>query len=174
MVKLNQDAMSINSDQANEIFTIASRKSKPEESNPGSSTNISIDAGDNAIEAPFIFKKGDYYYLFASIDYCCRGEKSTYKMIVGRSKDLSGPYLGKEGKQMKNGGGSILLQGNKNWYGVGHNSVYNFMNEDYLIFHAYDAHWEGKPVLRILKLNWDENLWPIPDLDSELNCKEVN
>ena len=44
------------------------------------------DPGDAALEAPFIFKKDSTYYLFVSWDYCCRGEKSTYKVVVGRSK----------------------------------------------------------------------------------------
>ncbi len=52
-----------------------------------------VNAGPNAIEAPFIFKKDKYYYLFASIDYCCKGVNSTYKMIVGRAKEVLGPYL---------------------------------------------------------------------------------
>lgn len=50
-------------------------------------------AQDGAIEALFIFKKFDYFYLFASYDYCCRAEKSTYKMCVGRSKALTGSYI---------------------------------------------------------------------------------
>ena len=52
------------------------------------STANSADAGNNAIEAPFIFRKGKYFYLFASIDYCCKGPLSTYKMIIGRSNVL--------------------------------------------------------------------------------------
>ena len=47
-------------------------------------------AGRNAIEAPFIFRHGDYYYLFVSWDYCCRGEKSSYRVAVGRSRGLCG------------------------------------------------------------------------------------
>jgi len=37
------------------------------------------------------------------------------------------------------GGGTIVLQGDKNWYGVGHNAVCTFDGKDYLIFHGYDA-----------------------------------
>ncbi len=36
----------------------------------------------------------DYYYLFLSFDYCCRGKESTYRIVVGRSKDIRGPYVG--------------------------------------------------------------------------------
>ncbi|MBQ7213064.1 MAG: family 43 glycosylhydrolase, partial [Bacteroidales bacterium] len=61
---------------------------KPDRPNPTSQY-----AGTNAIEAPFIFKHGDYYYLFVSWDYCCRGAESDYRVAVGRSKTVNGPYL---------------------------------------------------------------------------------
>lgn len=116
-------------------------------------------AGDAAIEAPFIFKKNHYYYLCVSFDYCCRGEKSTYKIMIGRSEKIQGPYLDRDGVAMTLGGGSVLLEGDKDWNGVGHNAVATFNNIDYLIFHGYDAHDKGKPKLRIEKLGWMDN-WP--------------
>jgi arabinan endo-1,5-alpha-L-arabinosidase len=114
-----------------------------------------------AIEAPFIFRKGEYHYLFVSWDYCCRREKSTYKMAVGRSKDIRGPYLDKQGRDLAKGGGTLLLQGDERWAGVGHNSVYTFDGKDYLVFHAYDLEDEGKSKLRILELQWDAEGWPV-------------
>jgi arabinan endo-1,5-alpha-L-arabinosidase len=114
-----------------------------------------------AIEAPFIFRKDDYYYLFVSWDYCCRGAKSTYKMAFGRSKNIRGPYLDKERRDLASGGGSILLQGNERWAGVGHNSAYTFDGKDYLVFHAYDVNDGGKSKLKILELHWDDQGWPI-------------
>ena len=36
------------------------------------------------IEAPFVFRMGEFYYLFASSGTCCRGAASTYKIVVGR------------------------------------------------------------------------------------------
>lgn len=142
------------------IPTIASRKSRSSDANPPAVDNNPKDAGGNAIEAPFIFKKGRYYYLFASIDYCCKGENSTYKMIVGRSKAVRGPYVDKEGKALSQGGGLILLQGDKEWHGVGHNSVYTFDDRDYLIYHGYDAADKGRSKLNIQELTWDKKRWP--------------
>lgn len=162
LVKLKADAKSVAEDLS-QIPTIASRKKSPDEPNPPSVDDNPIDAGGNAIEAPFIFKKGDYYYLFASIDYCCKGVRSTYKMIVGRAKSIPGPYVDKEGNSLATGGGSILLQGDQNWYGVGHNSTYTFNDKDYLVFHGYDAHDEGKPKLIIKTLAWDKDGWPFVD-----------
>lgn len=119
-------------------------------------------AGDAAIEAPFIYKKNDYYYLFVSWDYCCRGEQSTYKMIVGRSRQAEGPYTDKDGLPMTAGGGTLVLAGNEHWHGVGHNAVIRIGPKDYLVFHGYDATDNGKPKLRIEPLLW-ENGWPTPE-----------
>ncbi len=62
---------------------------------------------------------------------------------------------------MTSGGGTILLQGDENWFGVGHNSTYTFNGIDYIIFHGYDASDEGKPKLIIKKLDWDNEGWPV-------------
>ncbi|MFA5326671.1 MAG: arabinan endo-1,5-alpha-L-arabinosidase [Prolixibacteraceae bacterium] len=164
MVKLSPDAMSVAEDISN-IPTIASRKTDSNDPNPPSVDNNPVDAGGNAIEAPFIFKKGKYFYLFTSIDYCCKGVNSTYKMIVGRSKNLTGSYIDRSGKPMATGGGTILLKGDENWHGVGHNAVVSFDGTDYLVYHGYDAHDSGKPKLNIRKLKWNENGWPVPAND---------
>jgi arabinan endo-1,5-alpha-L-arabinosidase len=158
LVQLNKDRRTIIGDSI-QLQTIASRKKEPGAANPPAVDDNPADAGGNAIEAPFVFKKGKYYYLFASIDYCCKGPKSTYKMVVGRSKSLKGPYLDKEGVSMAKGGGSIVLQGDSKWYGVGHNSAYTFDKTDYLIFHGYDAAENGVPKLRVEKMAW-KNGWP--------------
>lgn len=121
--------------------------------------------GDGAVEAPFIFKKDDWYYLFVSFDYCCRGVNSTYKMVVGKSKDVTGPYLDRDGKSMFEGGGTLVLEGNENWHGVGHNSAYTFDGTDYLIFHGYDANDNGRSKLLIREMDWDNEGWPIVTLE---------
>ena len=119
-------------------------------------------AGDAPIEAPFIFKKNGFYYLFVSWDYCCRGKDSTYKVVVGRSKTITGPYVDKEGKSMAEGGGSIVIEGNADYAGVGHNSTYTFNDKDYLVFHAYDVKDGGQSKLKIKEIKWENN-WPIVD-----------
>ncbi|GLU43918.1 arabinan endo-1,5-alpha-L-arabinosidase [Allomuricauda sp. NBRC 101325] len=118
------------------------------------------DPGNAALEGPFIFKKDDYYYQFLSWDFCCRGEDSTYKLMVGRSKSVMGPYLDKDGKRLDEGGGSMVIEGNKNWYGVGHNSVFTFDGKDYNFMHGYDASDNGLPKLIVKEVNW-EGGWPV-------------
>ena len=80
--------------------------------------------------------------------------------MVGRSEKIQGPYIDRDGVAMNLGGGSLLLEGDKNWHGVGHNAVATFDGTDYLVFHGYDANDNGKSKLRIEKLNWI-NGWPV-------------
>lgn len=159
LIRLSKDRLSVAEDIAT-MKTIVSRKKNPTDPNPPSIDDNPVDAGGNAVEAPFIFKKGNYYYMFASIDYCCKGVRSSYKMIVGRSEKVTGPYLDDQGQDMARGGGKILLQGDMRWHGVGHNAVVEAQGKDLLIFHGYDAQDGGKPKLRIEELVWDENGWP--------------
>jgi arabinan endo-1,5-alpha-L-arabinosidase len=163
IARLSKDRLSIDED-VNQLATIASRKSGSSQANPPSIDDNPKDAGGNAIEAPFIFKKGKYYYLFASIDYCCKGERSTYKMIVGRSKKVTGPYLDDEKRDMAFGGGKLLLAGDAKWHGVGHNAVVSFDGADYLVFHGYDAADKGISKLRIEQMIWDKKQWPVIEI----------
>ena len=119
--------------------------------------------GPAEIEGPFIFKKGDYYYLFVSWGLCCRGKDSTYRIMVGRSKNVMGPYLDKEGRNLAYGGGSLVLGGDKDWAGRGGNSVYTFEGKDYLVFHAYETADNGLQKLMITEIKWDTNQWPVVD-----------
>ena len=62
-----------------------------------------------AIEAPSIYKRGSWYYLVVSFDKCCSGASSTYRIMVGRSKSVNGPFVDKNGVAMTNGGGTQIL-----------------------------------------------------------------
>lgn len=150
LVKLAPDLLSIAEPQ--EWRTLARRERSFDLSDKN--------AGDAALEAPFIFKKDDYYYLFLSWDLCCRGEASTYKVVVGRAKNVEGPYFDKNDKSLFHGGGSLVLKGNENWYGAGHCSVYTVNGKDYIFFHAYDAHDKGRSKLITREIRWDSYQWP--------------
>ena len=120
---------------------------------------------DSQVEAAFVYKHGEYYYLFASFDMCCRGLNSDYNIVVGRSKSITGPYLDKAGYSMLDGGGSVIAIGDgKKWAALGHNSVYNLDGEDYLFAHGYSVADNGVPKLIVTKLEWNSNGWPIVDL----------
>ena len=116
-----------------------------------------------AVEAPFIIRRGAYYYLFASYDYCCRGVASSYYIVVGRAARPTGPYLGRDGRRMLDGYGTLLLQGNRQFRGPGHNAVLVDEDADYLVYHAYDAANGGAPTLRVRPLRWTDDAWPAVD-----------
>lgn len=155
LVSLTADGKQVAPGEA--VIALASRRASKKA--VGRYPAIATDSLHNAIEAPFIYRKGKFYYLFASADYCCKGPKSTYKIIVGRSKNIQGPFLDRDRVLMAKSGGTILLEGDANWYGVGHNAVYHSDGKDYLIFHGYDAADQGKAKLRIEQLEW-KNGWP--------------
>ncbi|HEU5088845.1 MAG TPA: arabinan endo-1,5-alpha-L-arabinosidase, partial [Roseiflexaceae bacterium] len=79
--------------------------------------------GGGAIEAPSIVRHGDFYYLFVSFDLCCRGVNSTYRIMVGRSAAITGPYTDRNGVAMLEGGGTKLLAGDDRLRGPGGQSV---------------------------------------------------
>jgi arabinan endo-1,5-alpha-L-arabinosidase len=112
-----------------------------------------------AIEAPFVVHHGGYYYLFVSWDLCCRGTHSNYKTMVGRSRNVTGPYVDAKGVPMMQGGGTPLLVGDSRWVGPGGESVLlQKSGDDIIVFHAYDAH-TGKPSLQISTIAWVKG-WP--------------
>ncbi|KAI7883610.1 endo-1,5-alpha-L-arabinosidase [Lichtheimia hyalospora FSU 10163] len=109
----------------------------------------------NAIEAASIVYHDGYYYLFASIDKCCSGVDSTYKIVVSRSKSITGPYLDKNGVDAMQSAGTIFDTGNDKWIGPGGQDV----NDGVIARHAYDAEDNGAPKLLINDLNWSGG-WP--------------
>lgn len=117
------------------------------------------EAGVDAIEAPFIIRHGDFWYLFVSFDLCCRGVNSTYKIMVGRSHNVTGPYTDREDKLMTEGGGSLVLAATTQaWRGPGHCAVVQDLSGDYLVFHAYHGT-TGRSELKISTIFWEDG-WP--------------
>ena len=130
-------------------------------------------AGPAEIEGPHIFKKGDYYYLFVSWGLCCNGAQTTYRVMVGRSRALTGPYLDRSGKDMAQGGGSPVIDGTPAWKGLGHNSAYTVDGKDFLVLHAYETADKYRQKLKVLDMGWDQDGWPLVD-PKDLNRYQSN
>jgi arabinan endo-1,5-alpha-L-arabinosidase len=154
LVKLAPDLLSVAKPEV--WFTIARR--------PRTFTLEDTNPGDGAIEGAFIYKRSSYFYLFISVDYCCRGVNSNYKVLVGRSLKVEGPYIDKEGKSLNNGGGTLVAQGNEFWAGVGHTGHYDFDGVSYMIMHGYDKLDKGRSKLISREMKWDSDGWPSIDL----------
>lgn len=144
------------------------RTGKPRDpaARPRSIASRPVPAGaPSIVEAPYIFERDGWYWLIASYDYCCKGVNSTYYSVIGRSKAITGPYLGKDGSSMLAGGGTILLradlQERGRFRGPGHVGHYRGPDGvDRLVYHAYDREKDGAPTLRTATLRWGADGWP--------------
>jgi arabinan endo-1,5-alpha-L-arabinosidase len=149
MRRIDPTTGKLSNDDTN-IYSLASRpRSRPHETPPV----------DGAIEAPFLVRRGEYWYLFVSFDFCCRGAKSDYKVVVGRSHLITGPYWDKNDKPTPEGGGSLVVEAaTDHWHGAGHEAVFQENGDDFLLFHAYSAS-TGMPRLQISTMVWEDG-WP--------------
>lgn len=114
-----------------------------------------------AYEGTYIHKRGDYYYMFASIGSCCEGLKSTYTTVVGRSKNLFGPYVDIKGQPMMENHHEILIRANDAFVGTGHNSeiVTDKAGNDWMLYHAVSKANPTGRVLMMDQVKW-VNDWP--------------
>jgi arabinan endo-1,5-alpha-L-arabinosidase len=114
----------------------------------------------DAIEASCLYSHGGYYYLFVDWGMCCRGTNSTYSIHVGRSPNITGPYLDKSGLDMMLGGGSIVLGTSGAFIGPGHAGIISAGGTNWLSCHFYDGTHRGMPTLALLPLSWTIDGWP--------------
>jgi arabinan endo-1,5-alpha-L-arabinosidase len=123
-------------------------------------TQLAYHPSGTGIEGAFIYPHGGYYYLFASIDTCCNGVTSTYRIIVGRSSSVTGPYTDRGGLTLTSGGGTIVLSAQGNVNGPGGESILTDTDGDILVYHYYDGNNNGYPALGINFLSWTSDGWP--------------
>ena len=123
-----------------EILHIADRQAEP-----------------NAIEAPVITRHDGWYYLFTSWGACCQGVDTDYRIVVGRSREVTGPYVDRDGRSLLEGGGTTLVSTAGDRIGPGGQSL----SEGVLAYHYYDATAGGAPRLALERLSWSNtDGWP--------------
>ncbi|MDY7099998.1 MAG: arabinan endo-1,5-alpha-L-arabinosidase [Actinomycetota bacterium] len=111
-----------------------------------------------AVEAPYLVKRDGRYHLFVAFDACCRGAASTYRVMVGRADDITGPYVDRDGIPMIDGGGTEVLASHGAVHGPGHPAVLSDVDGDLLVYHYYTD--SGLAQLGINALGWDDDGWP--------------
>ena len=101
--------------------------------------NVKRQIAGTRFEAPYICKRGKYYYLFCSIGACCEGENSTYETVVGRSTSVFGPYTTKDGKGMMDNAYELFLTSNEPCIAPGHNSriIEDEEGRTWMTYHGY-------------------------------------
>jgi arabinan endo-1,5-alpha-L-arabinosidase len=131
----------------------------PRTGEPVDSTQYSLAErpAPDAIEGSYIVHHGAYYYLFASYDFCCRGVDSTYNIKVGRSRNITGPYVDRNGVSLLNDGGTQVLATHGSIIGPGGQTVFG---GNLLVYHYYDGNDNGNPKLGLNYLHWKSG-WPV-------------
>lgn len=113
-----------------------------------------------AVEAACLGRLGSRYYLFVNWGQCCQGTNSTYEIRVGRSDRVTGPYLDRDGRDLRDGGGSPFLASAGHRIGPGHVGLFEERGVTWCSTHFYDGTNRGRPRLRIAKLTLDGEGWP--------------
>jgi arabinan endo-1,5-alpha-L-arabinosidase len=114
----------------------------------------------DAEEGPAIIRHDGYYYLFMSFDFCCRGVNSDYRMMVGRSTSVTGPYFDESGAPLADNGGTEVLRGYNEFVGAGGGDLYTGGGRTLLVNHYYDATDNGAPRLNVRPVTWHHG-WPV-------------
>jgi arabinan endo-1,5-alpha-L-arabinosidase len=122
-----------------------------------------VKVAGSAYEGTWVCKRKGWYYLFASTGTCCEGARSTYRTVVGRSKNILGPYVDRQGRSMLDNHHEVLIHGNARWAGTGHNAelIEDKNGDTWIPYHAYDKENPKKGRVVLLdKVMWDAEGWP--------------
>ena len=114
------------------------------------------------MEATYIRRRGGYYYLFGSTGTCCEGARSTYRITIGRSKSLFGPYVDKAGQRLLDNHYNILLDKDDSVLGPGHNAglITDDTGNDYMFYHGFKASDpDAGRVVWLSRIVWADG-WP--------------
>ena len=119
--------------------------------------NIAIDC-----EATDLLYKDGWYYLLGTHGTCCDGPNSTYNIVVGRSRKVTGPYVDNMGRKMLEGGGKMVLAARYGLVGAGHFGRFVEENGVEKMSCHFEADLErgGRSVLSIFPLLWKDG-WPV-------------
>jgi arabinan endo-1,5-alpha-L-arabinosidase len=119
--------------------------------------NIAIDC-----EATDLVYRDGWYYLLGTHGTCCDGANSTYNIVVGRSRKVTGPYLDNVGRDMLKGGGKMVVAASERLLGPGHfgRAILADGVEKMSCHYEADLDQSGRSVLGIRPLLW-KNGWPV-------------
>ena len=113
-------------------------------------------------EATDLEYRDGWYYLLGTHGTCCDGANSTYNIVVGRSRSVTGPYLDNMGRDMLRGGGKMVLSAGGRLIGPGHfgRLILEEGVEKMSCHYEADLDQSGRSVLGIRPLLWKDG-WPV-------------
>lgn len=113
-------------------------------------------------EATDLIYRNGWYYLLGTHGTCCDGPNSTYNIVVGRSRKVTGPYLDNMGRDMLEGGGRMVIGAGNRQTGAGHFGRYIEEEGVEKMSCHFEADFDrgGRSVLAVRPLLW-KNDWPV-------------
>ena len=123
--------------------------------------NRNDDTNEGArLEAATIFAHNGYYYLFTSMGRTAYG--GNYKITIARSTQIEGPYYNKQGENLVDNGGSIILVGDTTFTAPGHNSdvIVDKDGNCWLLYHAWYGDDQTTRYAMLQQIFFDENGFP--------------
>ena len=123
--------------------------------------NIEKDVAIDCEASALIYRDG-WYYLLGTHGTCCDGVNSTYNIVVGRSRQVEGPYIDNVGRDMFHGGGRMVIAAGDRVCGPGHfgRTVVDEGVEVMSCHYEADFERSGRSVLGVRPLLW-RNGWPV-------------
>lgn len=123
--------------------------------------NVAIDIAIDCEATDLEYRDG-WYYLLGTHGTCCDGANSTYNIVVGRSRKITGPYLDNMGREMLKGGGKMVVAARDRLIGPGHfgRLVLEEGVEKMSCHYEADLDQSGRSVLGIIPLLWKDG-WPV-------------
>jgi arabinan endo-1,5-alpha-L-arabinosidase len=113
-------------------------------------------------EATDLIYRNGWYYLLGTHGTCCDGVNSTYNIVVGRSRSVTGPYIDNVGRDMLQGGGKMVIAAGDRVVGPGHfgRTIIDEGVEVMSCHYEADFNQSGRSVLGLRPLLW-KNDWPV-------------
>lgn len=114
------------------------------------------------MEATDMMYRDGWYYLLGTHGTCCDGPNSTYNIRVGRSRNVTGPYVDNMGIPLLKGGGKLVVGATDRHIGPGHFGLLDLGDgvQKFSMHYEADMDRSGRSVLDIRPLLWKDG-WPV-------------
>jgi arabinan endo-1,5-alpha-L-arabinosidase len=125
------------------------------------------------VEAAWVIRHDEFYYLFYSGDNCC-GQDAEYGVMVARSRSATGPFETLE--EARGVPHSLMLFKSERWLAPGHNSIVtDKAGQVWIVYHAIDVNRprqrqedeiNSRRILLIDRIEWRDG-WPFVGTPSD-------
>jgi arabinan endo-1,5-alpha-L-arabinosidase len=132
------------------------------------------DSFPRLVEAAWVIRHDEHYYLFYSGDNCC-GPDAEYGVMVARSREATGPFETLE--EARGVPHSLMRFNSESWLAPGHNSIVtDKAGQTWIVYHAIDVNrprqrqedeLNSRRILLIDKVVWRDG-WPFVGTPSDV------